>query len=552
MYRRRPAGVSVLKVFDIDDYVSLFATTVTMAVLGLFILHAGHTINTLIRFNTTAIDDAAHLSLTLTDYDNMGYVYGPTSSVRDKIPSQQTVSYPQGWHLSNSLWWHSVSDNLGTSSLLDIRNILILFTLSRLIWYALVVFLIARLIIYLAKLARPQLSSGILLSGAMVLSLVGFLQVTWMLELLKNGFSSFLPQLAYMLALVFFAGEFFKKNSKQDKVDRYIIATSLLTAGMSLVWLLAMPVGIGAILLGLILKYNERYLQTVRRLFSKKYVQSTILSSLIIMCGLVQVAVQILYPSGSNSLNNPGGIFPINYLLLLIFFFITVVYLIHLRRGHYLISVFTTVVITPVLLAGLVYCFQIYTTGSASYYSIKLGWLVFLIVFVFGSAALFNFIGTTAKNIKAIPATAVLVTFLVFLIYSLQLPLTGLSYLRYQWSMSSAVASGITKVLSSHLKDLPEGTSVVVASGELSEDVVSSGFLNSIHRGIDLGCYITNPDYPNTSTEASASRDSNKNIFIFDQYISCDMQRNYIVVAGSNYTNLINKFGNDKRIMIIR
>ena len=300
MYRRRPAGVSVLKVFDIDDYVSLFATTVTMAVLGLFILHAGPTINTLIRFNTTAIDDAAHLSLTLTDYDNMGYVYGPTSSVRDKIPSQQTVSYPQGWHLSNSLWWYSVSDNLGTSSLLDIRNILILFTLSRLIWYALVVFLIARLIIYLAKLARPQLSSGILLSGAMVLSLVGFLQVTWMLELLKNGFSSFLPQLAYMLALVFFAGEFFKKNSKQDKVDRYIIATSLLTAGMSLVWLLAMPVGIGAILLGLILKYNERYLQTVRRLFSKKYVQSTILSSLIIMCGLVQVAVQILYPSGSN------------------------------------------------------------------------------------------------------------------------------------------------------------------------------------------------------------------------------------------------------------
>lgn len=552
LYQRKRGKIDKVKLFDPDDYISLFVTGITIATLGVFILHAGPTLSTLIRFNATAIDDSAHLSLILADYSNEGYIYGPYSAVQDKIPSQQIVSYPQGWHLSSSFWWHSVSENLNNSSMSEIGNALVLFTLSRLVWYAAVVFLVTRSILYLANLATPKLKEGgTFLRGAVITVLVGFVQVVWMLELLQNGFSSFLPQIAYTIVIIFFAGELFRKNAKQDSINVFLISTALLTAGMCLTWLLAAPIGIGALLLGVSLRFRElSYKDIIKKLLSRRHFWVFIISILIIMCGLVQVIIQLLYPSGSNSLNNPGGIFPINYLLLFTFSLISIAYVFYLRNDTILRSVLTTTIVTPVLLTGLVYCYQMYSVGSPSYYSIKLSWLIFLVLFIVGGAALLNISHLAAKQLKALPTILLMGTFLLFLVYCFQLPLNSLSYLKYKWSISTVVAEDITKVFSENINNLPDNTSVIVAGGYLSEDVTSSGILNTLHRGVTKGCYITNPDYPTTSTSTSVARGSK--VFVLDPYIMCDTNRNYIVIAGGNYTSLFNKYKDEDRIQLIK
>src|SRR6202008_4805830 len=149
-----------------SDVAALIAVFITIAFIGMGTFAKPLTQH-LIKASTSAFDDTIHTSLSLTVYDNQGYLYATRDKVIDKVIYDALVAYPQGWYLSNGVWWHSFTDRLDSTK--SVRNVALFYLVSKLAWYCLVIFLFCRLMLSLAayigiKLNLLMYSSSILLT----------------------------------------------------------------------------------------------------------------------------------------------------------------------------------------------------------------------------------------------------------------------------------------------------------------------------------------------------------------------------------------------------
>ncbi len=518
---------------DTEDWIALAATATSIMVLCVFILHAGPNLGTLIRFSALSTDETVHLDLTLRDYQSQGYQYG----IKTASPYDASPYYPQGWHLVNALWWRALSDNFRVDSISHLSVVLTVYLITRLLWYALLIYMFCRVVLYICRSMWPKRLTK--LEAPAVFILIGGIQLIWFIEILHAGFSSFMLQLLLSLVLMVLVTELVRP-SERIELNAFLLTVSLLTAGMSLTWLLTLPIGIATILLALLVYYGRPYLSTLQLVTSPRHRLAAIMSVLIVLAGMVQVYIQVHYSHGAVTLNTAGGIDPVNYLLTSLLAGIAI-WVVFTSKNTVLRYSLANVLTWPLLLTGAVYIYEQWSTGQTSYYSIKLEWLVALVFFTFGCAMILGLMRTLDDQLQTVPALLCLGALILLAILSSQTPLNSLQFLHYRLSVSSRVANEIVKAYPEIIRPQPN-TSVIVASNYLSEDTVASAFLNVIHHDIVHGCW-----FPATQSEIPGQIEW----YRFDNSVLCYTNKHYVILTGDNVTNVRTRYGSSAGLQLI-
>lgn len=471
---------------DRADLIALAGVAVSLLCLSAVILKAGPSFSTLLRFNTTSSDDINHLGLVLSDYNNKGYVYEAPHKVGGNAISEVMSTYPQGWHITNSLLWHSISSSISSvSSFRGAEFVLVLFTATRLFWYGLLLYVISRFILNLKNLMWPGGAFAITLFASLMI--IGFLQLVWLLEILSSNFSSFMLQIICLITLTDLALEFLREPRHKNNLSIFLVTSSLLVSSLSLVWILAFPVGLAAILLTLMLGYDENYRKTLQRLYSKESYAATIIALIVLLAGFLQIFIQAIWGSSVGSLTLPGGISPINGFLFIVFGALSASALYIKRSAISLSRSFIAILAPMIILTGLIYIFQIFYTQQAGYYYIKISWLVFILLFVFGSPLLLRGVDLLSAVLKKIPALIALGMVLSFSVFIFAGGLHTLMFVKSStWHISPATADAMTSSLEQHY--ITKKHSFILADDDPSITPAYTQILNILESNKILSC----------------------------------------------------------------
>jgi hypothetical protein len=222
--KRRP----IINIFNRNDVAALLIAIASMIILLWSGLHGGPLLQQLVRQSTTGYDGVQHISLTMSLYDNQGYLYGHFPKLANKIIYNNLASYPQGWSLSTSLWWHALTSNLSVR--LQPAKVLLLYFSFLSLWFGVLVFLFCRLTLKLIEVIRGVVNGGAEVIGGLMFTLLAELMV--LIGVPYNSFVSFYPALVFPLALTLFIIELLDDRDKRVKRSPAVfLISSLLLSG---------------------------------------------------------------------------------------------------------------------------------------------------------------------------------------------------------------------------------------------------------------------------------------------------------------------------------
>ncbi|MCA9301702.1 hypothetical protein KC974_04085 [Candidatus Saccharibacteria bacterium] len=528
-------------IFETNDLISLLVTACSILTILIFVFKAGINAPTLLRFSIPSIDDTVHINLIMANYENRGYIYGSQDSKRAHLTLSKFISYPQGWHLDTSLWWHSINRNLSLNDGTKLTQVTFLYGMSKLMWYGLIIFIMTKLILHLVCNIAGKIN-GLYLT-LMSSILVGFIQLLWLLQLLDSGFISYMPQIINILLLVYFSFQFY---NKKISIHLYTVSSSLLIAGLSLTWLLTVPIGLLIVLLVVVTQSNDTYRNIIKQLVAPKNILSTLLSFIILIIGFLQVIIQLKYSSGS-SINEGGGIFKVPESVYIFFILSTALLLFTARENRAITNTVLATLTSSLLPTGLLYLYQITAIDEPSYYFYKLSWITLTLLSIYFCVIVIYILYQFSNSFKLIPTSITLISLLLAIVMLLKLQLPGAGYLLFGWS---ALGHNVSQNILNNTRAIrsnSEGSSrhIVIASGNAEEDVVAYFFiLNTLNHKYKSGfCNIPVVNKPITKID---------NPLVFDQFVSCPTNQKYIIFAGSNYSYLVSIFKGNHNITVLR
>jgi hypothetical protein len=428
----------------------------------------------LLRFFTTGFDNSAHMSLTLTNYDNQGFVYGKFDTVKDKVIYEGLNAYPQGWHVNNALVMRSIFPE-GLSPKTDLTKIMASYFALLLVWYFIIMYLFC---LTAAAIARSVSHKENRYFELLVIAAFAiFIQLVTVTSFLRSGFGNFLPQLAYLLLIVMLGFEvYIQRDKKLTYLPTYLMLGFLICSGMALSWMLTAAVGYSIVLLTSYILYGKGLWPFI--LYIKRPRILLPLATLL-FAPVVQVALWLLYGGVSDHLNTPGGIEPLNRsILIIVLIAVCLTYL--LGKLKEVNQLFIGSLIGALSLSGLVYAYQLSSIQMENYYSIKLAHLAFVLLAVFGAGALAIYARDIARKQMFIGALFVM-SLLIFVPQAVQANISSIGYLRgHLRKLSSYSSSQIIELLS---KDSNTHANIVVFKElDYEEDVLTTNFLKMLSR----------------------------------------------------------------------
>lgn len=464
------------------DVTSLGVALVSILSLLLLVFGTGNRLSQLIRISTTSWDDLNHISMTLSTYEQQGLVYGDHEAIKEQIIYRSMVSYPQGWHLVNGTWWRAISDTF--SSTTSVSSVLTAFLVSRLVWYSVLIFLFCRLLLYIVdigkNLKKPALSTYFL-----AISITVIFQLILGLDLFRMGFTTFIAQLVLTLALSIIVSDFLSSQQRKYNLSSFLIYSSLLVSGMSLTWLLAAPIGAGIILSALYINAGNKFSTLRKQILVKEMAPAILLALVIAAGGLVQLYVQLAYVDQSNQLNQVGSIDPINPFLMIGMLTLSAI-AIFKQSNKVLLNIFIAAITSSLLISVLLYLYQLFSSGTLSYYSIKTTQIVFVLLFVFSGLALIQLNLYLQKYLGQLQSSVFILVVALFMLVSLQLKLPSLQFISGKWLHQSSSAQKEASLLKDH--DLSRNWIILLKQENYAEDVIATRLFHTLSREPESQC----------------------------------------------------------------
>lgn len=429
----------------------------------------------MLRYLTTGFDNTAHLSLTLSLYDKQGYIYGPVDSSKDALVYSSLSGYPQGWHLTNSILWRGVADNLDTQ--VTPIKVFIMYFGTIMLWYGIALFLLARLLLAFTTRLRNRINLDFIAHFTTGI-LITLLQVLLLFSVLKFGFGNYLALLAYLIAIVM-SGLYL--NDKGGVMSRsvFLVFGALLSAGVTFTWLLAAPIAYIFVFFAFIGSFVNPGRDIIK--WAKSYIPALLLFLLIVLTSSIQGIIQILYSAIPGNINADGGMWPLNYILMLSLLALSIVYLLSKDATKSISKVVLTSIISFGSVAGFISFYQFYTAGRSSYYANKVGALLFIIMFIFVGSLIVMSVNRLKNKHGSILAFSLVVS-LIFII-----PLASgadIRDLRFangtDRKLSPYSASQITGLMIE--KKIYNNNLFVFKDLDYEEDVISTHFINMLSR----------------------------------------------------------------------
>jgi len=509
--------------------------------IGIF--HGGSTQQQLLRYLTTGFDNTLHLSLVSTNYDAQGYVFGPADEIQDRIVYPDLVSYPQGWHLSTSIWVRSI---IPTGSLQDdLVKFMFLYTLFQLIWYALTVYLFAKAITSILSYFQRDGQLGPLL---VVLSSTILFQIAILFGALRIGFSSFIPIFVYCLFLLILA-VLVKKDIDEKKASTpwslhyYFVLACIVACAISLTWLLGAPMGYAFALLvpfALLAKIDRiPYRKVLKSLLVNPF--SLLALMLLVALPFFQFYLQIAYGVKNNQINETGGIEPLNNLLFLSALIISVwIYCVGTFKR--LSSLFISFIFMPLLLAGLIYLYQYYSAQTINYYSIKTAFIPWMLLLVFTAGALAYYSSELQRHIGLFFMSVLVVSVTVSLPQVMNIDASTLSFITGRYRNMSPYSS--SQIVDAQLKQGDTAKFVILKELNYEEDLIVSNFMKMLTR--------KNTECERVIIVSLLFQQRTELLDNIDRCASMDRHHTFnIVTSSKNYDEIKSRFSGTKNINVI-
>lgn len=522
-----------------SDITSLLVAFGSAAVIIAGGLHGGGLLPQLIRQITTGYDGTSHLSLVITNYDHEGYVYGAPDAVKQEIIYPKLSSYPQGWHLSTSLWWHSISSDLNIR--LNPTKVLVLFYVFVFIWFVLVVYLFNRLMLYLAKVIRGKQLNGAAFIGSVAVTVL--VELMALIGVIYNNFASFLPALALPLSITFLGIALFEDKKDKSQPGVFLISGLLIAGGLSFSWLLAAPMAYIATLLGLLIYFKGNFVTFLKWIISKPI---TLLASLaLLLLGCVQGFVQIQYGSG-DLINQPGGATPI-YPQVMFPMLLLVLLGLYFAKAQNVKYAFATAVSGIFLAASAVYFYQIASVGHTSYYSIKITLIAFILLLVFAGAVLVALISDWMSNNNNIFAGVIFaVSFIMFIPVASGIEFStkhgvigSVNYALGERFLSEASANLISEKINGG--QAVDDNLIVYKKISRPEDITATHFASMLSR-----------QPPSDCSDKIFKREFNRWDIDTKALVKCANGKNFYIVASSQtYESLKKNFQNNPNFTVL-
>lgn len=473
---RPPSFTSEFKLFTRDDIAAAVVSILSVLVIAGTTLSGGPIGQQLLRYLTTGFDNTAHFSLSVSVYEEQGYIYGPIESTEERLVYKNLSAYPQGWHLSNSTIWHALTNDVNIMQ--SPRKAFVLFFATILLWYGITIFLVARLILGVSTIIRKRRKSTTI-SHVTIFSLTVLLQMLLLFSVIKYGFSNYLALICYLLATIYCG---LHAQDKQELMGRnsFLIIGLLLCAGATYTWLLAAPIGFLFVLLVFISSFKRPLKEIPVWILRNTLICLAAIS--LVAASFVQGFLQVKYSVIPGNINADGGMWTINYLLFFMLLMGSLAFVAHsgtVNKG--LSKTILSMIISFGTVAGYINFYQFYTAGHSSYYSSKIGALMFIVLFIFGAAI----IVVAAEKLAFIYGKLLIACISLSLILIVPLAIgADMPDLRFangaDRKLSPYSSSQLTSLM--YEKKIYSNNIFVLKELDYEEDVISSHFMNMLSR----------------------------------------------------------------------
>lgn len=522
------SSISITK----NDLIAVLFSSFFILTVSLTTISNGPILQKLIQYSTTGFDYSTHQSLVLSLYETQGYIYGSQNMVSSKIVYKDLSSYPQGWHLSNSIAWRGVTNNL---TIINLSSVMELFFITMLAWYGIVTYLITVLVFELMAMLidrKPKLNDYIIPLGSLLL-----VQLTAILHIVEKGFVNYLGLIAYLIAMLIIA---LCKYDKTIKNIHFAIMGSLLAVGITFSWLLAAPIGF--MLLIMVLAKSALSSHLYKRLYGVNFLY-IILFIIICLSSVIQLYITVNFSQTSNHINATGGVWKTSYGLLailsIVFFSLIFFQKVKKQVSEPLLVFFSSVAI----LCSSIYIIQVYTSGNTGYYSDKVNILLVIFLIPTIGALMFSY----AKKLidlhgMVVGLFIVIGVFVIFPIIFTFNPTSLRFLLAKNRKLSAYTSSQIVNLQREHQKF--DNNIIIFKDLDYEEDVITTHMLNTISR---------------KDTECS------KNIFssillkdkarLINGIILCSEENQpntyYVISSSKNNDELVSVFKNSPNIQVL-
>lgn len=522
------SSISVTK----NDLIAVLVSSFFVLTVSLTTISNGPILQKLIQYSTTGFDYSTHQSLVLSLYDTQGYIYGLPDTVSPEIVYKDLSSYPQGWHLSNSIIWRGVTNDL---AIINLSHVMGLFFITTMAWYGIVTYLIAVLVFELMTMLidrKLKLYDYIIPLGSMLL-----VQLTAILHIVEKGFVNYLGLIAYLIAMLITALCLYDKNIKSI---HFAILGSLLVAGITFGWLLAAPIGFMLLIIVLAKGALSPHLYKRLRRINIIYI---ILFVIVCLSSMIQLYITVSFSQTPNHINATGGVWKTNYGLLAILslVFLSLIFFHKVKKqvSEPLLIFFSSIAI---LCSG-IYIIQIYTSGNTGYYSDKVNILLIIFLIPTIGALMFSY---TKKLINLHGVVVGLFIIIgVFIIFPIMFTLNPISIrflLAKNRKLSTYTSSQIVNLQREYQK--LDNNIIIFKELDYEEDVITTHMLSSISR---------------KDTECS------KNIFssimlkdkarLINSIILCSKENQsttyHVISSSKNNDELVSVFKNSPNIQVL-
>ena len=246
----------------------------------------------------------------------------------------------------------------------------------------------------------------------------------------------------------------------------------LLVAGVDYTWLLSIPVVI-VVILGAVLTRHKTFKAVYGWILHNKLYAALFSIALVVACS--QGFIQILYGVKTKPLDETGGIAPINSLLFAVLALASIMSAYNTPKKSVKV-VLVLLSFGSAGLAGLVYYYQYITAGLPTYYSTKLGYIAFLLLFIDAGA---YFICMTNKyivnKIGALHAGYFVSALVVFIPLLTNLNLSSINYVLGKRNLSEYSASQTAQLMIAHKID--RGNFIMYKKLNYNEDLITTHFV---------------------------------------------------------------------------
>jgi len=316
-------------------------------------------------------DSAPHMNYLQVTAENNNYFY-PTSPMH--VDGEMlSSSYPQGWHLASSNFINGLLPGAFNPEKIGLLATLIAYLVVIFSWYFIACYVLVKLVWSLLPKTKHNA-----LRGVLVFSVIQLPILMLYLSSLSLGFVNYLALMPMVLLVCFMSYEALDSSSHKSGWP-YVILASLLTAGVSLTWVLPAP----ALALLMVLTLTAANFSFKQGLSSQiRIVVTSVIALLLLAIGLY--GFLLLGEIGIDQLQAGGRWYNIPQLPTAIFTGLAIAIVSYYSYHSDKRILF---VLQPFLIFILAFWMYTYLrTDSLGYYNAKLLGLVFIVVSAFGCA----------------------------------------------------------------------------------------------------------------------------------------------------------------------